>query len=310
MKIQSLFLVFAFALSATMVQAQDDDLYFVPTKKAVAKIKKQYGIPDNTYYSGSNRTVDDYNRMGSRVEALPVDTGDVISFDGKQGVYPDSAATVEGGDYQLTQRMQRWEGYEPSEAYWDGYSQGRSDATFWRSPWYYSAYYDPWYAWDPWYSWDPWYYGYRGYYGYHGYYGWGGYYGWASWHGPYYGWGGYFPYVGRTGLTGTRNHSVAGRTATGRAWTSVGNSRNTTVGRTAASRNNSTNNRSWKMGNSRNVGSSVSRNQGSYTPSRMGNSSSGSFGGTSSGRSGGGGFGGGSHGGGARGGGSIGGGHR
>lgn len=171
--------------------AQDDDMYFVPTKKNVASQRAAYGVPAGTYYSGSSRSVDDYNRWGSSYEVLPADTGDIITFTGVEGVYPDSV-----GDFQLTQQMARWDGYEPSTAYWDGYAQGRSDYLYgWHSPWYYSSYY-PWY--DSWY-WDPWYHG--GYWGwydpwyYGGYWGWGGYYShwyYRPWHyyGGWYGGGG------------------------------------------------------------------------------------------------------------------------
>ena len=179
------------------VMAQDDDMYFGPTKANVAKQKAAYGIPQDTYYSGSSRSVDEYNRQGSSYEVLPADTGDVISFSAVEGVYPDSV-----GDFALTRKMQRWDGYEPSQEYWDGYNRGRSDSWGyygWHSPWWYSSYY-PWYdygwGWyDPWY--DPWYYGswYGGWYNpwYYTGWGWGGYY--NSWyyrpwyyHGWYGGW--------------------------------------------------------------------------------------------------------------------------
>ncbi len=194
------------------MMAQDDDLYFVPTKANVAKQKAAYGIPQDTYYSGSSRSVDEYNRRVSSYEVLPADTGDVISFSAVEGVYPDSL-----GDFALTRQMQRWDNYEPSQDYWDGYNRGRSDSWNyygWHSPWWYSSYY-PWYD----YSWgwyDPWYYGswYGGWYDpwWHSGWGWGGYY--SSWyHRPwsYYGWygGGYGGYYGGRGYTyrnGTENH--------------------------------------------------------------------------------------------------------
>ncbi|MCR5197396.1 MAG: hypothetical protein K6D55_01230 [Prevotella sp.] len=160
-----------------------DDMYFVPSKSSARG--GSYSTSSDAYYSGSSRSVDDYNRRwGSSYEVLPADTGDIISFAAVQGVYPDSV----GSDFELTQRMARWDGYEPSSAYWAGYVEGYRDR-MWHSPWYYSSYY-PWYDYywyDPWY-WDPWYYGYYdpwrwhwgyGYYGYYGYrpyysYGWGG----------------------------------------------------------------------------------------------------------------------------------------
>ena len=147
-------------------------------------------MPKDTYYSGSDRSVDEYNRrFKSRVEVLDGDTtkNDIIDFSAEKGVYPDS---LQIEDYKLTKRMSRFEDYRLADnaAFWAGYDAGRRDWG-WHSPWYYSSYgwYDPWYysSWrwyDPWY--DPWYYGYAGWYD-PWYYrpGWG--WGW-SWRYPYY----------------------------------------------------------------------------------------------------------------------------
>lgn len=179
--------ILSMALVLTSLQAMaQDDMYFMPSKKQKAEreaarqarqANSNYERIDYRDYSGSNRNVDEYNRMGSQVDVLPTDTGDVITFDPVEGVYPDSV-----GDYQLTKQMTRFDDYVPSIAYWEGYSAGRRDAWGWHSPWYYSSlypwydpwYYDPWYSYgwyDPWYY-DPWYYNYGWrHYGY-----WGGYY--------------------------------------------------------------------------------------------------------------------------------------
>lgn len=157
------------------LMAQDDDMYFVPTKENVAKEAENFGMPKKTYYSGSNRSVDEYNgRLSSTV--TPIDS---------------TGQEVESEDFQYTRQLSRFDDYTPSQAYWDGYRDGR-----WSSPWYYGRYgwystwYDPWY--DPWYaSWyDPWFYG--GYYGWYSpwHYGWySSYYyrpwGYYSWYGPY-----------------------------------------------------------------------------------------------------------------------------
>lgn len=167
-------------LPLTML-AQDDDMYFVPTKENVAKEKKSWGMPADTYYSGSNRSVDDYNHY----KMAPSDSvgNDIINFSAVRGVYPDSTYmdSSAASDYQYTRRLSRFDDYSPSEIYWEGYRDGR-----WSSPWYYSSAYYPWY--DPWY--DPWYtpwYDWR----YH-YYGWGWgwysgyYYPWYRYHRPYY----------------------------------------------------------------------------------------------------------------------------
>ena len=60
------------AMPITMM-AQDDDLYFVPTKENVAKEAEKYGMPTDTYYAGSTRSADEYNRRAwSRV--APIDS--------------------------------------------------------------------------------------------------------------------------------------------------------------------------------------------------------------------------------------------
>lgn len=180
--IMSLLLLGALPLAAV---AQDDDMYFVPTKENVAKEKMTYGMPAKTYYSGSSRSVDDYNRR-AWTSVTPIDStgNDIIDFSAVRGVYPDSAYTDvadAASDYTYTRRMSRFDDYTPSEAYWDGYRDGR-----WSSPWYHAGYYS-WY--DPWYWNDPWYY--SGYYGWHSpwYY--------SSWYSPWhYGWGGYYGWYG------------------------------------------------------------------------------------------------------------------
>ena len=133
------------------LMAQDDDMYFVPTKKNVAQEKQSWGMPKDTYYSGSNRSVDEYNQRA--MYSADSIGNDIIDFSAVRGVYPDSAyrGASASNDYQYTKRLSRFDDYSPSEIYWEGYRDGR-----WSSPWYYSAYY-PWYdVWyDPWYS--PWY---------------------------------------------------------------------------------------------------------------------------------------------------------
>lgn len=259
-----------------------DDMYFVPTKERVAKEKAQRMVERETYYSGINRSVDDYNRRGSYYQVIEGDSlNDVIDFSPVEGVYPDSL-----DDYQLTRRMARFDGYEPADNFWAGYSAGRRDAWAWHSPWYYSAYY-PWY--DSWY--DPWYYGrswYAGWYDpwyydwYYPYYGWGGYY--RPWHYGYYGHYGHYGYAPHYGVgrsSGTidrygRSHGVfSGNRAT--AGRTTGNAR-------VNSRNSSARNRTVSGHTNYSTESSTSRSSssGSFSGSR---SSSGSFGSSSSGGS-------------------------
>lgn len=210
------------ALPLTMM-AQDDDMYFVPSKKSVPTTKVRTVRPAPTFHSGSTRSVDEYNRRsGSYYQVVPTDStgNDIIDFSGELGVYPDSnfVDSTFVDDYSLTRSMTRWDGYEPDIAYLDGYREGRREAMYysWHSPWYYSSSYYPWYDsywyWtDPWYGYygwyDPWYYGWYDpwYYGY-GYY--------RPWYRNYYA-GYYFPhyYSGggalshySTGHAGSQNH--------------------------------------------------------------------------------------------------------
>lgn len=279
--------------------AQDDDVYFTPSKapKEVEKAEKP------TYYSGSNRDVDEYNHRGhlnSWYQKIGSDSlgNDIITFQGGPGVYPDSVygdtAYVYPGsarfsnddDYTYTRRMSRWDGYY--------------------DPWFYSNYYyGPWrYGWyDPWY--DPWYYGYTGWYDpwYYGYGGWYSpwYYGWGypyyhGWYDPYYWGGGYVAYRGGRnsgGYTGSRSWSAGRDYGNGNGVRSWNGTRN------PSSRGN------------RSFGSRIDNRN--YTPSNTtrsyGGNNGGSFGGFSGGGHIGGFSGGGSFGGGHAGGGFSGGGH-
>lgn len=305
------------ALPLTMM-AQDDDMYFVPSKKSVGSTTVRNVRPAPTFYSGSNRSVDEYNRRGgSYYQVLPTDSvgNDIISFNGELGVYPDSTAVE---DFELTRQMSRWDGYEPDAAYAEGYRDGTRVTMLygWHSPWFYSSYYpwydsywywhDPWYyGWyDPWYySWDPWYYGYGYGLGYHSY--------------LY----GYYPphYVGlatnyHNGPAGTERHgrisysgprgSSNGRSTTYSAGTfggrSIGSATTGRNGSFGGSRSTSTSTRSASTGATRRVTSNANGNFGgsrtttttssntrsTYTPpapsissSSSSSSSSGSFGG-------------------------------
>ena len=271
-------MVFA-ALPAAMM-AQDDDMYFASSKQKnqqsardIQSVNVRRGT--DVYYSGSQRSVDEYNRrLQSNYEVLPADTGDIISFAPVEGVYPDSV-----GDFQLTRQMQRWDDYVPTTAYWEGYAQGQRDSYGWHSPWYYSSYYpwyDSWYYYDPWYysSWhygwygDPWYYGW-GYPYYHRYYG-GWYGGWGYYHPRHYYYGGGRVYARQNG-TIDRYGRTSGGSFNGnrsRGINSRGASVRSDVGRNFGSHN-----------NERNTVRSTSSGSGNFTGSR----STSSYGGSSSG---------------------------
>ena len=215
-----------FGVMPLSMVAQTDDLYFVPKKK-VKKATVENTVPEQeTYYSGSNRTVEEYNRLESKYEVLDGDStkSDIIDFSAEKGVYPDSLETE---DYAITKKLQRFDDYDIADnvAFWAGYEKGRKDY-MWHSPWYYRTYgwyggwYDPWYygpgwyysGWYGWYdSWydpwfNPWYYSWYSpwYYTWHSPY----YYGYYSWHYPryyYYGGGG-GRYYTHNGVSGTQNH--------------------------------------------------------------------------------------------------------
>ncbi len=195
-----------------------DDLYFTP-KKSVKEAKSSIERVDDdspTYYIGSDRSDDEYNRLGeygSHYEVVGTDSlgNDIIEFVPGKGYSEkqEESAYDEESDYEYSRRMSRFEDlycpYDPW--FYTHYGFG----PYWRS-YYWDAYY-PWYT--GWY--DPWYYGYRyGYYGWYSpwYYSWSyPYYGWGY---PYYGWGygWYTPYYGGTGYSywayNDRNHGVTG----------------------------------------------------------------------------------------------------
>ena len=134
-------LFYLLAFMPLSMMAQDDDLYFVPKKKAsVEVVTDNYGLPKDTYYEGSNRSVDEYNRrMKSSYTEIAGDSSkvDVIDFNGQKGVYPDS---LKNGDFELTKKMTRFDDYvlTDNEAFWAGYRKGVNDWG-WHSPWYYTA---------------------------------------------------------------------------------------------------------------------------------------------------------------------------
>ena len=263
--------LFAGVLPLSMT-AQVDDLYFIPKKKSVENVTDHYGMPKDVYYSGSNRSVDEYNRrIISHYEPIGADSimNDTISFIAEKGVYPDSIASE---DFAYTKKMSRFEDYDVTDnaAFWAGYQAGRYDWG-WHSPWYYSRFgwYDYWH--DPWYySWyDPYYSWYGGWY--RGWYG--------SWYSPwYYSWYGYpwysssyYNWVG----TGGRYHytpTIGGGTIRRDGMTY--GSRNSSIARNSSRMNELR--RRTVSGNSRYDGSSrvSSRtNSGSYNSSRGNNSS-------------------------------------
>lgn len=312
------------------MMAQDDDMYFVPKKKSNVKAATE------TYYSGSNRDADEYNRRGKFAgsSVVPMDSASMALHGlSPDSIYVDSLFAErllkeynEEENYRFSRQLDRWYGcYDPwfynHSFYWGPYAHG------WYNPWYGPGWYDPFY--DPWF--DPWFYPYGpGWYG-PGWYGpgwaWNHWYGpgWygPGWYGPYGpGWGGGIIIAGggsrynKYGIAGTANHGAVhgagyggSRTGTAghgtfsgarRATTAAANSSSNTGVRRSASTNRTFNN-------------TTNNSSSNYTPARTSSSSSSSFSGSRS--SGGGSFsgGGGSHsssGGGGGGGGHFGGGRR
>lgn len=205
------------SLVASTAFAQDD-MYFVPSKKDKAAKRQAYN--DAVYHSGSNRSVDEYNRRGafaSRYDFVSTDStgNDIIDFTPGTGTYPDSISlsdlVVYNDSIDLAQaRSYRGSSYDDDNDYTVSRRLSRFDdfyGPYWAwnrfySPWYYSPfYYDSWYY-SPWYysSWhygwyDPWYGPYYDPWYWHG--GWG--YGYHHW---------YAPAIVHSGRPGTRNHGT------------------------------------------------------------------------------------------------------
>ena len=301
-------------LAAAGAFAQDDDLYFTPSKKplksSVAQIEKNQEKP--AYYCGSDRDVDEYNRHGklrSYYQKIGTDTlgNDIIEFHTGDGSYPEVADTSyvypgsaqyddsDDESFACSRRMGRFDDFY---GWWDPYYSHYWWSPYWRSyygwysPWYYGGWYSPWYY-DSWYAWG-WDYPY--------------YYGWAGWWPAHY-------YGGRpSGFSGTRNHS-AGAFGGGRA-AAFGGRRTSVADSNRSSREGSFSNR--RSANSRSDSYNNSQRRATFGGDRSGSNfnsrqtypsqQQSGFGGSSRGSfSGGGSFGGGSRGGGMSGGGRFGG---
>lgn len=242
---KSVLLAILMASMPLLSMAQDDDLYFNPKQeakkeaaqraeraKAYAQQRARRDSIYALYWSGSTRSVDEYNRGGrilSLYQNIATDStgNDIITFRLDKGVRPDSIYDDDAfvqkyvknrdDDFEYTRDLCRWDGYYDPWFY-DYYGVGpyywRSTYWGWRNPWrygYYSGWYDPWY--DPFF--DPWYYGYAGWYG--------------GWYDPwYYGWGGYYrPWYGPAVVHVNRGGGYPGR----RSWGGPTGPNNGNVGR-------------------------------------------------------------------------------
>ncbi len=300
-----LILLMAMSLPTVMLAQDDDDMYFVPKKQSQVKSASQ------TYYCGSDRDVDEYNRHGGLYSSVSeIEDDDIIDFDEELGEYPDSLAVdslydypyfdpeYDIDDFVYSRELDRWyndgddmpyddaEEWYPYRGYFGFYSPYYYDYWWgWYSPWHYSGWwgwYDPWYYsyWGGWYH--PWYYS-----------GW-----WGGWHG-----GGHHMWLadGRHGRGYSNRRGLVASTGSG-------------ITGTGSRRSNAFNNIAKRSSSARTAGRSItssSRRTGSHYNSTGSSStrsytrssgtttrSSSSFGGGSRGGFGGGGFGGGSRGGG------------
>ena len=136
--------------------AQDDDLYFNPKQEAKkeAALREQRAkayarvraVRDSLYaihWSGSPRSVDEYNRNGrilSHYQGITTDSlgNDIISFRLEKGVKPDSIYDDEAfaqkfinqdEDFEYTRDLSRWDGYY-NPWFYDYYGVG---PYYWRS---------------------------------------------------------------------------------------------------------------------------------------------------------------------------------
>ena len=252
---KKLFLFLAFAGVMPLSALGQDDVYFTPAKS----VSKNSRENSPTYYRGSNRSVDEYNRRGrlkSYYQKIGTDSlgNDIVTYQRMSGVSPDSiyidTAYVYPGsasfddDYAYTRRMSRWDGFY--------------------DPWFYGAY-----RWGSWYTgwYDPWYYGYSGWYG---------------WGYPYYGYGWGYPYY-----YGSRYYAgVSGGTTGWRSWGGPGSNRDYSNGSGIVSNNSrytggttsrSRSNRSFGSRDTYPSSSTMQNNSVFNAPSR----SAGSFGGGS-----------------------------
>ncbi len=280
--------------------AQDDDLYFSPKKGAAEEPafvpKRQVEAP--TYYVGSTRDVDEYNRQGKywrHYQKVGTDSvgNDVIEFSEGRGVYPDSLQVTDtyiedystDDDFRYTRDFCRWDGfYNPWFYRYYGYGPYYWSNAYW-------AWYDPWYyGYMGWY--DPWLYGYAGWYGgwYRPwYYSWGYYRPWyGGWYRPSVGYG-----RGNIAYTGRRSYSFPNRNNSNTtARYNRNNSSRNTVNRSFGNRTNRNNNYNRNFNNNSTRGFSTPGS--SFSSGSFGGGRSGGGGGFGGGRSGGGGgFGGG-----------------
>lgn len=194
---KTLLLLSAALFAAPGAQAQDDDVYFVPSAKSKTQSTDTYtasprsmtghssysplaGDDDATAHDtwadgrkGCGRDVDEYNRRGASYRYGASDTVQATAAydEGYEDGYEDGL---------YTSRLVRF--YSPrvgvcvsSPYYWDWYDYAYDP--------FYCGYGTGWgWGWSGWYGWGSWY-GWRPYYS--------SWHGWGAWGDPWWGWGGY-----------------------------------------------------------------------------------------------------------------------
>lgn len=307
-----IFLTGAFLLVSLGTYAQDDDMYFTPSKTSKAKKTETLKIQEGTYdddavYGGLSSTVEDYNgksysdaevdaynRRGYKVsgDTLFIGDGDSLTS-GLSGAYADE---LYDNDYYYSHRMARF--HDPVINIYYGYG-----VPYWG--WHY-GYYDYW----DWYT-DPyWYWTWNwGWNVYPWHYAWYGSWGWNyPWHGGWYGGWHSHPgapryYAHEHGFNGGRSnfgtpHYNKVGSAGGRIWAGGRNYRDANSGRSnsysssgsrryeatrsnSSSRSSNMSSRSYNSG--RSYSSSSTRSMGSSSGTVGGSSRSISSGGASMG---------------------------
>ncbi len=270
MKAKHLLFLLSFTV-ALPLSGQEDDMYFIPSKK-----KQQAQQPDlniEMSVASPSRDVDEYNRRGKQQVVftdtlgmqwtlqtdengqsiwMPIENEEVV-----QDTKPEMQAYGEE-DFSCTRRLGRFHSvYTPYYNYNSCYD-----------PWF-DPFYDPWLT-SPWYR-TSWYYG--PYYG--PYYGWG--YG-PGWYGPGFHPHYYHPVYVSGGRRGSSfGHVGGGALASGNRNSGVGTSRSGNVRRSTGVRSSSTARRAGTPSRSTGVSRSTSSSRSSQsvgTPSRSGSSRS------------------------------------
>lgn len=178
---RTVYLLAALICMPFALMAQDDDMYFIPTKKKDAEksvrtsktsayqrpVNTQREQPASTYYleevtpgevdytNGNTRDIDEYNRRGSvkntssislKGDTLVINTNEEETRNYVVREKPYEEQYEDDGTY-YGDRLRRFNGYIVVDPwYWERYYD----------PWYWDRYYDPWY-WDRFYAWGgPW----------------------------------------------------------------------------------------------------------------------------------------------------------